>query len=109
MAPELGYIGYYCPAARIIDPVGLTNPEITDYYKRPSVGLPKDLHFVNQGMVEAFLPDNIIVLPTFIEPGLEREPSFMAQYERVPVPLDKRFIIREQVLLYKKRTGLKNH
>lgn len=106
MAPELGYIGYYCPDARIIDPVGLTNPEITDYYRAHPERMPQELHFVNLQILEAFQPDYVIVLEAFVEHGLERQPEFLRNYEIVPVPLDRHSSSSdnpEQVLLYKKR------
>lgn len=105
MAPEIGYIGYYRPEARIIDPIGLTNPEVVAFYKRQRLKLPDYMQFVTREVVEEFQPDYIITLYAFKNPRLEEEPSFQRRYEQVEVPLDGRFEDREPVYLFKKRAG----
>ncbi|MCE5227986.1 hypothetical protein LLG95_00110 [bacterium] len=105
LAPEIGYIGYFRPEARIIDGMGLTNPEVTDYYGQPSVGWPKQATFVNFGIVQAFKPDYIITLAAFMERGIEKRPEFLREYELIPVPIDMSLPDRdrEDIRLYRNR------
>ena len=77
MAPEIGFIGYYRPEARIIDPIGLTNPEIVAFYKKMHLRLPDYMQFVTREVVAEFRPDYIITLYAFKNPQLDEEPEFI--------------------------------
>lgn len=104
MAPEIGFIGFLRPEARIIDPIGLTNPEVTDYYRRHREENPYYMQYVTRRITHEFRPDYIIVLEAFKRPGLDLEADFLKEYQRIEVPLDpEKFQNLEPVFLYKRR------
>lgn len=103
MAPEIGYIGFFRPDATIIDPFGLTNPEVTDYYRRHPDKLPRGVECITPAIVEATRPDYIVSVWAFLAKDLRDDAFFKAHYESVPAPLDDTFTVREPVFVFKKR------
>jgi len=82
-APEIGALGYYCPA-RILDTAGLVSPEAIPYNPvEPSQSLTN--YAVPTRAIMELQPDYVISLDLFIRKTLLVSPEFQCSYHIVTI------------------------
>ena len=80
-APEIGAIGYFCPAT-ILDTVGLITPGLARYYPVPPTQLAANTA-IPAALIAARKPEYIITLEAFARYSLLPNPGFRQHYIQI--------------------------
>ena len=83
-APEIGAVGYYCPA-RVLDVNGIVSPEATEFElaRQRRTGRRGSGGGVPPGFLEEFAPRYLVALDVFLVTMLREEPGALDGYREV--------------------------
>jgi arabinofuranosyltransferase len=98
-ANEVGVIGYYLDAARIVDVAGLISPEVLELTK----GNPEERNRVTLRLLRQFKPDYIMSLRGFFGNGVIESEEFQQEYTSLATLYGKLWG-KDGMLIFKRRS-----